>query len=78
MSLNFVVRYTYLFAWVFALAAVIFRGLERAGIKAIALFPTTSRGFLIFSAFLFIACVATVAYEQAQQSAPPKSHSKAA
>ncbi len=72
MSLNFVMRYTYLFAWVFAVLAIIYRGLQMFGIAWAERLPVTSRGVLIFSGFLFIATMATAAYAKAQGSAGPK------
>lgn len=64
MNLKSVMRLTYLFAWVFAILALIYRALAFAGVIYVDL-PATSRGVLFFSAFLFMASIATGVYAQA-------------
>jgi hypothetical protein len=52
------------FGWIFALLAVIYRGLESLGMHRMSSVPVTSRGTLLFSCFLFLACIATGIYER--------------
>ncbi len=65
MNLNSAMRVTYALAWVFAALALIQRALEYVMLLHVNL-PATSRGMLFFSAFLFLATMATAAYAQAQ------------
>ena len=64
MNLNSIMRYTYVLGWLFAALALVYRALQWAGVSRLGL-PVTSRGVLFFSGFLFVACIATAAYEQA-------------
>ena len=72
MNLNSVMRFTYLLAWASAIIAILYRGLQILGMKWIERVPVTSRGVLFFSAFLFLATLATAAYTQAQASSGMK------
>jgi hypothetical protein len=72
MNLKFVMRMTYLFAWVFAILALIYRGLAYAGVIYVTL-PASSRGVLFFSAFLFMATIATGVYAQVYGATDGKS-----
>jgi hypothetical protein len=78
MNLNFLVRFTYLFAWVAAVVAIIYRGLQIAQVHAVSALPVSSRGLLFLSAFLFLACMATISYAGAQHPAETKSRGAAA
>ena len=60
------VRLSYLLGWLFAAVAVIYKGLEIAGVHALDRMPISARGVLFFACFLFLATVASAAYEQAQ------------
>lgn len=65
MNLISIMRLSYVLGWVFAAIAVIWRGLEIAGITVLSNLRLTSRGVLIFAAFLFVASIASATYAQA-------------
>ena len=72
MNLNSIMRYTYVLGWLFAALALVYRGLQCImGASRMGL-PVTSRGVLFFSGFLFLACIATAAYEQATRAGQGK------
>ncbi len=78
MNLTGIMRISYLLGWVFAVLAVVYRGLQMLGIQALNRVGVTSRGVLFFSGFLFLVTVATAAYAQTQGSTTVKGRSAAA
>ena len=63
-----VTRMSYVLGWVFAVVAVLSKGLAATGVEAVHKLPASPRGILFFACFLFLATVATAAYEQAHGS----------
>ena len=64
MKLRSVMRYTYSLGWVFGALAIGYRLIDRLFPKMIEHVPTTPRGMLFFSAFLFLCTIATGIYAQ--------------
>ena len=59
---------TYWLGWIFGLLAIIYRGLQSLGMRQLDSLPVSSRGTLLFSGFLFLACIATGIYQQQARS----------
>ena len=68
MKLHSLMRYTYSLGWFFGALALLYRLFERLFPRMIQHVPTTSRGMLFFSAFLFICTIATGIYAQVMRS----------
>jgi preprotein translocase subunit SecG len=64
MNLSSIVRYTYVLGWLFAALSLVYRALQWTMGESRMGLPVSSRGVLFFSCFLFLACIATAAYEQ--------------
>ncbi len=64
-----VMRLSYVLGWLFAALAVLCKALDAIGVQAVQKVPIAPRGILFFAGFLFLATVASAAYEQAQGSA---------
>ena len=78
MSLNLVMRVTYLLGWASAIVALLYRALQILGIEAVKHLPLGSRGILFFGGFMFVATIATAAYAQAQPASGNKPRGAAA
>jgi hypothetical protein len=70
MNLHLVMRWSYLLAWLFGALAVVLRVVERIRGTALSSLPASTRGMLMFAGFLFVASMATAAYEQATRTQP--------
>jgi len=59
-------RLSYILGWIFAAIAVLDKALVALGVQAVDRMPVSPRGILFFAGFLFLATIASAAYEQAQ------------
>ena len=62
------IRISYVLGWVFAAVAVLCKGLDAAGVAVLSKLPVSPRGVLFFAGFLFLATIASAAYEQSQNT----------
>lgn len=77
MNRNLIMRSTYSLAWVLAMLAVVYRAIQFLRVP-IGSLPVSSRGLLFASGFLFLAGIATNAYEQFTRSVQEKGKGSAA
>ncbi|MGI9102789.1 MAG: hypothetical protein ACR2IF_10145 [Terriglobales bacterium] len=65
-----IIRYTYLLGWVSLFVSLGVRALKWGGLRIIEdVLPVTSRGLFFLSGYLFVVCVASVAYAWAMARA---------
>ncbi len=60
-----IIQYSYLMGWALGILSVVDRALLWMGFRQLDLLPFTSRGLFFASGFMFVLCIASVAYSQA-------------